>query len=232
MSNIKYFCKGVYIRARTFDVQKLRASGLDKKKLLYPFRELLHPLDAFSDLKYENKSSMLIADALAFLFFLVKLLEGTCMGYLFQSVRPQDVNIWSILGQSVGMVLLWSVCNWATCTLIDGEGSMRDVWVMTTYSLVPYILFSLIANLCSQIFSQSEMVFFTSIQFLGTLWTGILLFLGMLTAHQFTVTKTILSVIFTLLTIAACCFLLLLFFTISQQFYNFVYSVIKEMLIR
>ena len=51
----------------------------------------------------------------------------------------------------------------------------------------------------------------------------------MMTVHQYTVKKTIASVIFTLLAILAACFLLLLFFAIAQQMWGFATGIVQEL---
>lgn len=56
-----------------------------------------------------------------------------------------------------------------------------------------------------------------------------LVFLGMMIIHQFSVKKTIMSVIFTLLCIAALLFLLLLLFSVIQQIVGFVSAIIQEL---
>ena len=40
---------------------------------------------------------------------------------------------------AAGILFVWTICNWATCTLFDGEGSMGDIWIAVTYALVPYM---------------------------------------------------------------------------------------------
>lgn len=232
MRNLWYFVMALYVRAKTYSSRRKNAPPADKTKVVYLFRELAHPLDVFNDLKYEGKASLLIANILVILFFVAQLLQAIYTGYLFQTGNPKDVNAWMVLAESVGIFVLFCICNWAVCSLNNGEGSMRDIWVVMSYSLLPYILFSF-ANLgLSHVLSQSEAVIFTTIQLIGTIWTLVLIFLGLLTVHQFTVAKTIFSIIFTLLFIVACFLLLLIFFAIAQQIYSFVYGVFRELMVR
>ena len=54
----------------------------------------------------------------------------------------------------------------------------------------------------------------------------------MMIVHQYTVKKTIVSIIITLLAILAVCFLLLLFFSIAQQILGFATSIAQELTYR
>lgn len=232
MNNLEYFAKGVYVHAKTFKKRRENAPGFDKKKILYLFRVLSHPLDIFNDLKFEHKESIWIANFMAFLYFAVSLLTSNYTGYLFNPNYGKTVNMLLVLARTVGVLIFWSVCNWATCTLMDGEGSIKDIWIMMTYSLLPYIILAFIALILSQMFSQSEAAIYSTIQLIGKCWTLILIFLGMLTAHQYTVARTIGSIICTILIMFAACFLAMIFFAIAQQMYSFISSVLTELLLR
>ena len=58
-----------------------------------------------------------------------------------------------------GIFLLYVVCNWAMCTLFDGEGSMKNIFIVTAYSLIPYICGRLIGTLLSHILIRDEYIF-------------------------------------------------------------------------
>ncbi|MDR1892187.1 MAG: YIP1 family protein, partial [Oscillospiraceae bacterium] len=192
----------------------------------------IRPLDTYNDLKFEHKASLRISFVLAALLFAVRLLDQTAPAFLFRTAAPDKINALSALASSLGLLAIWSVCNWATCTLADGEGTFRSVWIMTAYSVVPYCAMTLISIGMSYLLSQSEAVFYGTVRNIGLVWTGILLFLGMLTAHQYTVLKTIVSVILTLVMIVLCCFLLVVMFSITQQIKDFIFTLFKELAVR
>ncbi|MEG1887532.1 MAG: Yip1 family protein [Oscillospiraceae bacterium] len=209
-----------------------RLKKFDFSKLLYLFRVLVHPLSAFNDLKYEKKSSMLLANIMVVLFFIVNIFGQSSTGYIFSSNAAEDINLWATLASTVGVLVLWTVCNWATCTLLDGEGKMSEIWTVTAYSLLPWILLGSISIVLTNVFSIDETIMINSIQFIYQGWTFILIFLGVLTVHQYTVKKTILSAIFAVLSMLAVCFLILLFFSIAQQIFTFATGIFKEIMMR
>ncbi len=231
MKNLRLFIKALRLRIQDMRYDRRPPSKWHKSMLLYPFRLLLHPIDTFNDLKYENKGSMLIANAMALLFVLVRLLEQTSMGYLFGGGESQT-SIFTVLAISIGVLLIFTVCNWATCTLLDGEGRMGDVWMVMTYSTLPYLFCSGIAIILSHLLTNTEVMFFTFFQTLGTLWMLLLIFLGLLVVHQYSVFKTILSVLATLLILLCFVFLMLLFLSIFQQVYDFILNIFRELVIR
>ncbi len=188
MRNLKLFFKSLKYKFEDRKTVTVR-NPFEKSMLIYPFRLFAHPIETFNDLKYEHKSSFRIANTLAILFVLVRLFEKLFTGYLFKTEDAQKVDIFSVVMIAAGILLVWTICNWATCTLFDGEGSMGDIWIAVTYSLVPYIIFHALAIVLSYFFTGSEVVFYSFFGTLGTVWTLILVFLGLMVAHQYSVLK-------------------------------------------
>ncbi|MCQ2451296.1 MAG: YIP1 family protein [Clostridia bacterium] len=231
MSNLKLFFKSLKYK---FEDRKnvTVTNGFEKSMLIYPFRLFTHPIETFNDLKYEKKASFRIANTLAVLFVLLRLFEKLFTGYLFNKEDAKSIDMFSVIFIAAGILLVWTLCNWATCTLFDGEGSMGDIWIAVTYSLVPYIIFHSLSIALSYFFTSSEAVFYNFFCVLGTLWTLILVFLGLMVVHQYTVLKTVLSVLGTLLIILCFVFLLMLFVSIFQQMYSFLLNIIREVVVR
>ncbi len=232
MQNTKLFIKAVKYKVRSMVENKSVPMNWHKSFILYPFKLFFHPIDTFNDLKYEGKSSFLISFILAALFFAVKLLEQTVTSYLFLPAGGENVSIWTVLAISIGLLVVFTACNWATSTLVDGEGTMGDIWIAVTYSLLPSILFSGLNIVLSYFFTETEATFYNFFSVFGTLWTILLVFLGLMVMHQYTVTKTVFSVLATLVIILCLVFLLLLFMSIYQQIYSFIINIFREIIIR
>ena len=197
-----------------------------KEKIYIFFRLLTHPIDALNDVKYEKKGSLTIANIILFLFFLVHMFSSSKTGYLFLSSNEVKVNIISVFLTSVGAVALWNVCNWAVCTLFDGEGSFREIWIMTCYSILPYVILQPMIVLFSNVLSIDETVLYSTLSTLAMAWFLLLAFLSMMVCQQFTVTKTIVLAIVTFLAILAVAFLALMLFSTSQQIIGFVKNIV------
>ena len=233
MSSLKLLVRALSYKLHEFRFRKEAGKyGFSREKVIYPFRQLFHPINVFNDLKYEHKASLGITFVLTVLLFVTQLLDAGVTALLFRKVSPDDVSLSSALMSSVGLLVIWTVCNWATCTLANGEGTLRDIWVMTTYSVLPYCATTLLSVGISYVLSADETIFYSIISGIGMLWTGILLFLGMLTAHQYTVLKTIISITLTLVMIVLCLFLLVIIYSITQQIGAFGFSIFKELAVR
>ena len=203
----------------------------NKEKIYILFRLLTHPIDALNDVKYEKNGSLTIANIILFLFFLVHMFSSSKTGYLFLSSNEVKVNIISVFLTSVGAVALWNVCNWAVCTLFDGEGSFREIWIMTCYSILPYVILQPMIVLFSNVLSIDETVLYSTLSTLAMAWFLLLAFLSMMVCQQFTVTKTIVLAIVTFLAILAVAFLALMLFSTSQQIIGFVKNIVLELLL-
>jgi len=211
------------------------ASNIDYKNISpykIPLLLLTHPVEAYEEMRWNKKGSLLVANLILVCFFFATIASQQYTGFIFNRYRPEYLNIFSVFTITVGLFALWLIGNMAICTLTDGEGTFIDVWVNTAYALVPYIIFLLIATLVSNFIVMEEGVFYQLITGAGLLWTAMLLFLGLKTAHQFTLAKTITSVLLTLLAMVIIVFMILLTFSLIQQVVQFVTTVYDEIRFR
>ncbi len=227
MTNFKKMVYGFYgLAKRRFKPQTVRREP-EREKLIYPFRMLIHPIAVFSDLKYEGRASMPLANVLLVLFILQRLLADGASGYLFSPSETSGILM--VLATTLGLVVLWTVCNWAMCTLTDGEGKMREIWIATCYALLPTILFGFIEVGLTHLMSLDEEMIVTAVAQLGNIWTLLLIFVGVLVVHQYTVSKTLLTTLFTLVCMILVLFLIFLFFSVTQQLYGFISGLFEEL---
>lgn len=232
MTNFSRFFRGVYIRFCQIDWESYRWRNLDKTKILVPLRFFAHPIDLFNDIKYEKRGSLSVANLLLALYFLEEIINYFAVAYLFSNNEAQSFSVWPILLRTVVLVLLWCITNWAMSTLQDGKGTFKEIYLATCYALTPLVLFSVPLNLITNMMTLSESMFYSAISSALTLWSLILVFLGTMVVHQFTVRKTIGSVLLSLGMIVIIAFLVLLGFSISQQMTTFVETIITELLRR
>lgn len=101
---------------------------------------MLHPFKGYGSLKEERKGSLPAALLLVGLFFLINVFARQATGFIFNTNRVDQLNIFVELIKTVGVVLVFTVANWAVSTIIDGEGTFKEVFVFTAYGLTPYIL--------------------------------------------------------------------------------------------
>ena len=113
--------------------------------------------------------------------------------------------------------------------LLEGEGSIRELWIASCYATLPYLVIVLPLTGLSGVFTLSEAVFLNTGLAIAQGWMLVLLFCGTMITQQFTVSRTIVCVLLTILLMLGVVFLLLLFFTIFQQMAGFVSTVFAEL---
>lgn len=201
-------------------------------KTQYLFYILLHPVTGFEELKFNRKGSVKIANFLCGLMCLAVVIQQTLCAFLFREQRIEDINIiWSVIG-CIGMLLLLSISNWLFCTLLEGKGKFTEIWIVCCYSMLPYIMISIPLTLVGHFFTMEESFFYSTMTVLLYAWSGLLLFVGLMAVHQFTISKNIMTIFFTLVGIFIMLFLLLLIFTLLRNVYTFFVTIFNELSFR
>ena len=213
-------------------VRKLQL--FNREELKYPLRLTVHPFDEYYELKYrrDRKTNLIIAFVILALLCLTRILQAQYNGFLVNYYNPLYFNSIMEILYVVLPVLFWCIANWSLTTLMDGEGKFSEIFISTCFALTPLILIGLPWVLISNYISAEETTFYYFFQSAAALWFIFLLFVGNMTVHQFTPSKTVGTMILTVGTIGFLAFLCLLFFNLIQQLLSFAFTVVREILLR
>lgn len=190
---------------------------------------IMHPFEGFEDLRWKKSGSMAIATGIVVLLFIQQLAYNRMYGFQYYSSYDKIFNIVPFFFRSFGIFLLYVVCNWAMCTLFDGEGSMKNIYIVTAYSLIPYIAGYLIGTVLSHFLIKDEYIFIQTFEIVGTAWTVVMFISAMKAVHQFSFGKTLALIALTLGAMVAVMFLLVLLLTLFQQVIIFIFTIYTEL---
>lgn len=122
-----------------------------------------HPFEGFEDLRWKKGGSMKISWFIVFLLFFSVLAYNRMYGFQYYVSYDKIFNLVPYIFQSIVIFLTWVVANWSMCTLFDGEGTMKNIFINTAYALVPYIVGSLLCTFLSHFLIQDEYIFIQTI---------------------------------------------------------------------
>lgn len=202
---------------------------MDLKPAEWVKHSVTHPAEGFEDMRWKKAGSLKIAFAIVLLLFIAEIADGRLYGFQFGVSYDKTFNIIPYLVRSVVLFAVWVVGNWSVCTLLDGEGTMKNICIYSAYSLVPYIAQLFINVILSHILIQDEAVFMEVIQIIGTGWTVILLFSAIKSVHQYSVSKTVFAIILTVTAMLIMLFLLVLLLSLVQQIVIFLSTIYTEL---
>lgn len=193
---------------------------------------MARPFYGFGELKYEKKGGVGMAWALVVCAAAAHLICMIYTGPAFSTFNPREFNLLRELGGMGLSFFLFVLGNWAVSTILDGEGTMREIFTACGYALLPYMLSALTATLLSHALIPDESFIITALEWAGALWSGFLLFAGLAVMHQYTAGKTVAILVLTLVFMALMLFVMILLASIADQMVSYLSSLISEMKLR
>ncbi|GHU66660.1 hypothetical protein FACS1894184_05160 [Clostridia bacterium] len=203
-----------------------------QSKLHSMLRVLSHPIDGFYEIRYREQGSVPLAVIMALLFSVCYTANRIFAGFIVNDVDPRSVNGLMEMSAIFVMLLLFSAGNWSVTCLLNGEGRFRDIVTVTGYALLPMIVSTVLAIIVSQFIASGEEVFYTLIIAVGIAWTAMLLLTGIMTVHNYTLLKTLATLILTVLAMFILVFFALLLADMIRQVFVFFYSIYVELVFR
>jgi len=200
--------------------------------LRYALYVIFHPFDGFWCLKREKCGDVTAGTFILFLLFVVTVLSKQFTGFIFNFNDPREFDIVKEVLGVVVPVLLWTTANWGITTLMDGEGSLKDIYIACCYSLTPLVLTGLPLILFSRAIALEEGAVYTVIYTISVIWSGFLLFSGTMITHQYSLRKTLITMVIVIVGMALIVFLVMLFFALIQELINFLFVFYKEYQLR
>lgn len=196
--------------------------------LQWVIHAITHPVEGFEDMRWKKSGSLKIAFFIVFMLFLAGIAAERLYGFNHYVPYDKIFNIVPYIVKSFVIFGAWTVGNWAVCTLLDGEGTMKNICIYSAYSLVPYVAQLFINTFLSHFLIRDESVFLNIIAIIGTGWTAVLLFSAIRSVHQYSAVKTVFAIILTIAAMLIMLFLLILLLFLIQQVAIFFMTLFTE----
>ena len=199
-----------------------------KEQLMYGYHVIFHPFDGFWDIKHEKRASVKGATVILVVTVITYIYSLIGKAYLIDP-HPKNTNILLSVASILLPIILWVVANWCLTTLFDGEGSIKDIYVATCYSLFPLPAFLVLTTLLTNIVTLNEASLLTLAMGVAYFWVGFLLFFGTMVIHDFTLFKNIVMTLATIVGMVFIMFIGVLFSSLIGKIVSFIGSIITEL---
>ena len=197
-------------------------------KYRFPLYCFSHPFKAYYELKCSNNASVGISFVILALWFIFKLLYIQFSGFVFIDSRPDQLNVIVEFAKTIGLFMVWILCNWAITTLMDGEGKFKEIWVFSSYALIPYVFALPILTILSNILVLEEGAFLSIAVSIVLIYTLINETMALKEVHQYSLFKTIFTALIAIGTIILVALLITIVYSMFSQLVTFVLTIINE----
>lgn len=200
--------------------------------LRYAKHVIFHPFDGFWDLTHEKRGSMGAAHTFLVLFMVTRVLMLMLTNFQFITTPVQWINIYEQFASLLLPFLILCLGNWSLSTLFDGKGHFRDIYMAMAYALVPYVLIQLPLIFISHLISFDEAAYYTVLGSVATIWSVLLVFVGLMQVHDYSPGKTVIFLIATIFAALVILFLILVFFSLLSDALGYFVSLYREIVFR
>lgn len=205
--------------------------NIKKTKTSNPFHVIYHPFDSFYEVRAKNEGEIAYTVLILLIWFIAGIFKRQNTGYIFNYNKLSELNIFLQLAIVCIPFVMWVTGNWVMSIFMNGIGRFRDIWIVSAYSAVPYILATFLSVMFSNVLSKTE-PFADYILFFGATWSLILLFIGTMVIHEYKFTQNILSTVLTVGVMLSILFLAMLLGSLLSELVTFFKTVTREILFR
>jgi len=203
-----------------------------RDKLNYMFGVLSNPIESFYEIRYRDKGSVPLAIICVFVLSALFTINRVFAGFVVNEINPRTIDGITEMGAFFMLLGLFCIGNWSVTCLMEGEGRMRDIVTVAGYAMLPIALMLGPATVISNVISIEEAAIYQIIIGISIAWTAVLLLLGVMTVHNYTLLKTLITLVLTFVTVLILIFIGLLIMDLLNQIYGFLYSIYTELIFR
>lgn len=209
-------------------MRKKEKKFITNPKLANMFQCIVHPFEGAKEIRYYNSGSVRLATIVLVLYFISAVVNDMYSGFMHSMFDKSNYNAFFAIFRTIGIVLLWTVVNWAMTTLFQGKGTMKHVYIVTCYALIPQIISNLSLALLTNVLTPEEALVLTAISTVCNALTLITLCVGIMTVHEFGFFKLIIMTVVIIFGMLVCVFVIMMVFVLIQQLFTFIGTIYKE----
>lgn len=196
----------------------------------YAFKCTKHPIDRYYDIRVGKNGSPLAALIIYVVFFGVYMLYQTSKGFIYQYTDVEDMDMGAVVVGFFAILILFIICNYLVTSITDGDGTLKQVFMIPAYGLMPAMFSMLITIGMSYVLTYNESFILTVIMVIGIGWTVAVIFEGLSTVHDYDFKKMVLSLIITVVFMLIAAIVVLVVIIMWEQLYDFLLTVGKEII--
>lgn len=191
-----------------------------------------HPFESFRLVKEKHQGSVILSTVILLALYVVTVLNDTVGGFAFTYFDTNNYNALYVFFSTVGLAVLWTICNFLVCTLAGGIGRLSEIYCVTCYSLIPILFGNICTLVLTHILVPDEGAFLSIFLTVCTLYTAFMLIVGIMKIHDYEFGKFVGTAIFTVVGMMIVVFLIFLIFMLSQQVFGWLKTLYIEIIYR
>lgn len=223
---------GTAVRAygrQALNRELLRGVG---QQFVRSFRVLRHPHEVYGEIRYLGRASLGAAVLHVILAFAAMLLAEYLTSYIFNPVPKQFINPLMTLLQLLLPFLSWCCAHYLVGSITHGQARFSDVFVGSSYALIPITVFSVPIALLSNAFTLTEASIYRFCEMAMFGWTIFLFFVFVKEVQNYELGETVRNMVFSVLLMFASWILIFIFAGLTFQFVDFIEQVYREVAFR
>ena len=196
----------------------------------YAFKCAKHPIDRYYDIRVHKNGSMIAATIIYIVFFGVYMLYQTSKGFIYQYTKVEDMDMGAVVVGFFAILILFIVCNYLVTSITDGDGTLKQVYMIPAYGLMPIMICMLATIGMSYVLTYNESFILTVIMIIGLVWSIAVIFEGLSTVHDYDFKNTVVSLLITAVFMLIAAIVVLVVIIMWEQLYDFLLTVGKEII--
>ena len=196
----------------------------------YAFKCAKHPIDRYYDIRVHKNGSMIAATIIYIVFFGVYMLYQTSKGFIYQYTKVEDMDMGAVVVGFFAILILLIVCNYLVTSITDGDGTLKQVYMIPAYGLMPVMICMLATIGMSYVLTYNESFILTVIMIIGLVWSIAVIFEGLSTVHDYDFKNTVVSLLITAVFMLIAAIVVLVVIIMWEQLYDFLLTVGKEII--
>lgn len=196
----------------------------------YAFKCTKHPINRYYDIRVGKNGSAIAATIIYIAFFGVYILYQTSKGFIYQYTSVEDMDMGAVVVGFFAILILFIVCNYLVTSITDGDGTLKQVYMIPAYGIMPAMICMLVTIGMSYVLTYNESFILTVIMIIGVGWSVAVIFEGLSTVHDYDFKGTVVSLIITIVFMLIAAIVVLIVIIMWEQLFDFIKTVGKEVI--
>lgn len=195
---------------------------------IFMFTVFQHPEDSYYDLKVKKRGSLPCAIAILVTLFISYILFISAKGFIYQTQSIAQIDFTSTIIGFFAILGGFVICNYLVTSITEGNGTIKEIFIALMYACAPIIIGFFLIVILSHFVTLSESFALDAILYISGAITIFTILKGMQEIQGYDLKKLTQSIILTALFMVILIVVLLIIFVLSQDLFNFLELVIKE----